>query len=177
MEINSFKDLVRLAPKELQQVFWQQWKAPQNPNYHPEGNTLKHIAVVVTRAIQQYPKDIDMILSAFFHDLGKYFTLDFKNGNPTAHGHEDVSVEFVDKYNDWITSLGGDPEKIKYVVSNHMKVKSNVWDVMKQSKKDKITQSPNYDTLSKFGGIDKGGLHETITNIINDEIDHFFLTS
>jgi predicted HD phosphohydrolase len=140
MEIKSFKDLVKVAPKDLQQVFWQQWKAPQNINHHPEGNTLKHIAVVVTRAISQYPNNIDMILSAFFHDLGKYYTLDFKNNQPTAHGHEKISVEFVDKYADWIISLGGDPEKVKYVVSNHMKVKPHVWDVMKQSKKDKITQ-------------------------------------
>lgn len=169
-QIHSFKDLVRLAPKELQHVFWQQWKAPQNPQYHPEGNTLKHIAVVVTRAIRQYPDDIDMILAAFFHDLGKFFTLDYKNNIPTAYKHEEVSVEFVDKFANWITSLGGDVERIKYIVENHMKIKPNVWDVMKQKKKDIITQHPAYDKLNKFGGIDKGGLKETIIRIINEEI-------
>lgn len=170
MTINSFKDLVRLAPKDLQQVFWQQWKAPQNPNYHPEGNTLKHIAVVVTRAIKNYPFDIDMILAAFFHDLGKFYTLDFKNNQPTAHGHEKVSVEFVDKYNEWIKSLGGNPEKIKFIVENHMRIKPQVWDVMKQSKKDKLTNDPNYQHLSNFGTLDKGGLHEMINKIIDEEL-------
>lgn len=170
MQIKSFKDLVRLAPKELQLVFWKQWKAPQNPVYHPEGNTLKHIAVVVTRAIQQYPNDIDMILAAFFHDLGKFFTLDYKNNIPTAHGHEKISIEFVDKFNEWIKSLGGNVERIKYIVENHMKIKPNVWDVMKQKKKDIITQHPDYEKLNKFGGIDKGGLKETINKIVNEEL-------
>jgi len=177
MEINTFKDLVRLAPKDLQRVFWEQWKAPQNPNHHPEGNTLKHIAVVVTRAIKNHPDDIDLILSAFFHDLGKYYTLDFKNNQPTAHGHEKISVEFVDKYADWIQSLGGNVEKIKFVVTHHMRVKPNVWDVMKQSKKEKLINDPNYKSLDDFSKLDKGGLHETITNIIDDEINYFFLTS
>lgn len=171
MQIKNFKDLVRLAPKELQQVFWQQWKAPQNPIYHPEGNTLKHIAVVVTRAIQQYPNDIDMILAAFFHDLGKFFTLDYKNNIPTAHGHEKISIKFVDKFGEWIKSLGGDVEKIKYIVENHMKIKPNVWDVMKQTKKNKITQHPEYEKLNKFGGIDKGGLKEIVNRMINEELN------
>jgi len=157
--IQSFKDLVRSAPKDLQNLFWQQWKAPQNPVHHPEGNTLKHIAVVVTRAIRQHPDDMDIILAALFHDLGKAFTLDFKNGNPTAHGHEKESEKFVDKYRDWITSMGGNPAVVKYIVANHMKVKSHVWDVIQQKKKAKITGDPSYPKLDSFGKIDKGGLN------------------
>ncbi len=168
--IKSFKDLVRIAPTELQNILWQQWRAPQNPKHHPEGNTLKHITIVVNRAINQYPDDIDMILSAFFHDLGKFYTLDYKNGNPTAHGHEKKSMEFVDQFTDWITSMGGNVERVRFIVEHHMRIKPDVWNVMKQSKKDKLTQHPDYDKLSNFGKIDKGGLNESILCLINEEI-------
>lgn len=109
-------------------------------------------------------------INNFFHDLGKYFTLDFKNNLPTAHGHEKVSIEFVDKYSEWITSLGGNPEKIKYIVENHMKIKPEVWDVMKQSKKDKIAINPDFNHLSNFGKIDKGGLQEIINKMIDEQL-------
>lgn len=170
MQIRNFKDLIKSAPRELQTIFWQQWKAPQNPEHHPEGNTLKHIAVVVNRAIKQHPDDINIILSALFHDLGKYHVLGYKNGKPTAHGHEKVSVTFVDEFADWIKSMGGDVDKIKFVVANHMKVKPNVWDVMKQSKKDAIEKDPHYEPLQKFTKLDKGGLHEMIHEITTDYI-------
>jgi len=161
-QITSFKDIVRLAPKELQNIIWQQWKAPQNPKYHPEGNTLKHITMVVTRAIREYPNDIDMILAALFHDLGKFYTLDYKNNQPTAHGHEKVSVEFVDQFADWIRSMGGDVDKIRFIVANHMRIKPDTWNVMKQSKKNKIINDPNYQSIQNFGTLDKGGLQEVI---------------
>lgn len=169
-KIASFKDLFRLAPKELQNILWLQWKAPQNPKHHPEGNTLKHISVVVNRAIKNHPNDIDMILAAFFHDLGKYYTLDYKNGQPTAYGHEKKSVEFVDQFSEWIKSMGGDAEKIKFVVANHMKVKNDVWNQMKQSKKDKLINDPNFQSVQNFSNIDKGGLDEVLKNIIKEEI-------
>jgi len=41
------KSLIKSAPKELQKLFFSQWNAKQNPNWHPEGNTLKHILVVL----------------------------------------------------------------------------------------------------------------------------------
>lgn len=169
-QITNFKDLIKLAPKELQTIIWQQWKAPQNPKHHPEGNTLKHIAVVINRAIKEHPGDIDIILSALFHDLGKYHTLGFKNDTPTAHGHEKISVKFVDEFADWIKQMGGDVDKIRFIVSNHMKVKSNVWDVMKQTKKDVITKDPNFEPLQKFTKLDKGGLREMVDNITTNYV-------
>ena len=170
VKISNFKELVRSAPKELQTIIWQQWKAPQNPKHHPEGNTLKHINVVVNRAIKEHPDDIDIILSALFHDLGKYHVLGFKNDQPTAHGHEKISVKFVDEFADWIKSMGGNVDKIRFIVANHMKVKSNVWDVMKPTKKDIITKDPNFEPLQKFTKLDKGGLREMVENITNDYI-------
>jgi hypothetical protein len=158
MQIKSFKDLVRLAPQDLKTVFFQQWQAPQNPQYHPEGNTLKHIAIVVNRALAKYPNNINIVLSAFFHDLGKFDALAFNvQGQPTAHGHEDLSVKLVDKYEDWIKQMGGDINIIRYIVSNHMKMKPQVWDVMRSGKKEKINTDPNFKDLESFATIDRGG--------------------
>lgn len=154
----SFKSLLKSAPIELQQQFWKNWNAPQNITYHPEGNVAKHIITVTNRAIKQFPNNINLILAAFFHDLGKIDTLAYKNDKPTAHGHEDVSATLVKRYANWIEELGGNVDEIEYIVSNHMKIKSNVWDVMKQKKKDKITSNPAWQDLEKFGKIDKGGL-------------------
>jgi hypothetical protein len=57
--------------------------------------------------------------------------------------------------------MGGNLDKIRYIVGNHMKIKSSTWDTMKDSKKQVIMDSPYFSDLEKFGSIDKGGLFET----------------
>jgi len=78
-EVSSFKDLFELAPKSLQEFMLSMWQVGQDPEKHPEGNTLKHIISTTNRAIRDAklkqkegePFDIDSVLIAFFHDLGK----------------------------------------------------------------------------------------------------------
>jgi hypothetical protein len=139
-----------------------QWKAKQNPIHHPEGNTLKHIIVVTNRAFKNFPDNKDIQLAAYFHDLGKLATYDInpKTGQPTAYGHEEKSVELIDEFSNFIQQQGANPEIVKYIVKNHMKIKPTTWDVMKPSKKDPIITNPHYQDLEKFGTIDKGGLLE-----------------
>ena len=139
-----------------------QWKAKQNPSHHPEGNTLKHIIVVTNRAFKNFPDNKDIQLAAYFHDLGKLATYDInpKTGQPTAYGHEEKSVELIDEFSNFVQQQGANPEIVKYIVKNHMKIKPNTWDVMKPSKKDPIVNNPHYQDLEKFGTIDKGGLLE-----------------
>ena len=158
--VSNFKELYNASPRPLQQILMDQWKAKQNPEWHPEGNVLKHIITVTNRAFATQPENINLILSAYFHDLGKLATagVNPKTGQPTAHGHEKVSTQLVNEYSEFIESLGGDPEEIEYMVSNHMKMKPRVWDVMRQSKKDKITDHPSFDNLDAFSKIDRGGL-------------------
>jgi len=158
--VTNFKELYNASPRPLQQILMDQWKAKQNPEWHPEGNVLKHIITVTNRAFAEQPENINLILSAYFHDLGKLATLGVnpKTGQPTAHGHEKVSTQLVNEYSEFIESLGGDPEEIGYMVSNHMKMKPRVWDVMRQSKKDKITDHPSFGNLDALSKIDRGGL-------------------
>jgi len=158
----SFQSLYRSSPQELKQIIMDQWKAKQNPTYHPEGNTLKHIIVVTNRAFKNFPDNKDIQLAAYFHDLGKLATYDInpKTGQPTAYGHEEKSVELIDEFSNFIQQQGANPEIVKYIVKNHMKIKPSTWDVMRPTKKDPIINNPHYQDLEKFGTIDKGGLLE-----------------
>lgn len=156
----DFGTLYRKSPKELQDIVMSQWKAKQNPKYHPEGNTLKHIITVTNRAFKYFPDNPNIQLAAYFHDLGKLATagVNPKTGQPTAYGHENEGVGLVDKYESFIKAQGADPKIVRYIVKNHMKIKPGTWNVMRQSKKDPIMNDPSFDKLMKFGDIDKGGL-------------------
>lgn len=154
--ISTFRDLYDTMPQSLQDALKRLWKVPQRKDYHPEGNTLKHVITVVKRAIKT--GDIDIVLAALFHDLGKYDTLQFriKDRMPTAYGHEKVSATMVKDNRDYIRELGGNPVVVYYLVKQHMRVK--LIDKMKQKKADFIRKNPQFDRLNKFKDIDKGGL-------------------
>jgi hypothetical protein len=153
--------LIKVLPNELKKIFYSQWNAKQNPKWHPEGNTLKHIIVVLKRAFHHYPDDPNMIMAALFHDLGKIdtYSLNPKTNQPTAYGHEYKSVDYIDQFSDWIESFNGtDVDEIKYLVKNHMKVKPSIWDTMKDSKKEPIKSHKSFDKLMGFTKkLDGGG--------------------
>ena len=153
----SFKSLYQQSPPELKKIVIDQWKAKQNPKYNPEGNTLKHIIIVTDRAFRDFPDNKNVQLAAYFHDLGKLSTYDInpKTGQPTSYYHEKESVNLINKFDNFIEQQGADPEIVKYIVQNHMKIKPSTWDIMKLSKKDPILNDPNYQDLEKFSTIDK----------------------
>ena len=169
------QELIKNLPKELKELLFKQWGAKQNPEWHPEGNTLKHIIVVIKRAYHHYPDDPNMVMAALFHDLGKIDTykINPKTNQPTAYGHEDKSTDYVEKFKDWIESFEGmDVEEIKYLVKNHMKVKPSTWDQMKDKKKEPIMSHPSFDKLMGFTDkLDGGGtdLKESIRKVLKEE--------
>jgi hypothetical protein len=172
------QELIKSLPNELKNLLFSQWKAKQNPKWHPEGNTLKHIVVVVKRAYEHYPDDPNMIMAALFHDLGKVDTykINPKTGQPTAYGHEDVSTDYVETFRDWIDSYEGtDIDEIKYLVKNHMKVKPSTWDAMRDTKKEPIQKHPAFNKLMGFtdnldgGGMDiRKNIKEAIKEVVNE---------
>ena len=171
------QELIKNLPNELKELLFKQWDAKQNPEWHPEGNTLKHIIVVIKRAYHHYPDDPNMVMAALFHDLGKIDTykINPKTNQPTAYGHEDKSTDYVEKFKDWIESFEGmDVEEIKYLVKNHMKVKPSTWDQMKDKKKEPIMSHPAFDKLMGFTDkLDGGGtdLKESIRRILKEETE------
>jgi len=161
------QELIRSLPQDLKKLFFDQWGAKQSKKWHPEGNSLKHIILVLRRAYNKYGDDPNMIMAALFHDLGKMdtYAINPKTGEPTAYGHDAKSGEYVKQYADWIESFeGANVDVIEYLVINHMKMKPSTWDVMKQAKKDPIEQNPAFDKLKGFETIDIGGIQEVINN-------------
>ena len=114
---------------------------------------------------------MDIILAAYFHDLGKLATagVNPKTGNPTAYGHEKESSKLVQKYSNFISKMGANPENVEYLVASHMKIKPRTWDVMRQKKKDKIQQHSSFSDLEKFTKIDRGGLDLEETQLFSKE--------
>ena len=157
-EYLDFKKLFNSAPKELKDRFFKGWDIKQRADFHPEGNTLKHMMEVTKRAIKTYPNDIDMILAAFFHDIGKdaVYAINPKTGNPSAFGHEKVSADLVEKYASWIKGMDGDVQRIKEIVASHMKIKN--LPKMTDKKAKELEQNPYFADFIKFKFIDKGGL-------------------
>ena len=157
--VKNFKELLLMFPKEVRGKIMRLKCVPQNPKWHPEGNTLKHTILVVRRAIEYSNKDADMIIAALFHDVGKYDTLGTnpKTGQPTAFGHEKVSAEEVEKYKDAIESLGGNVNRIKAIVKDHMRIKK--YGEMRQKKKEQMEAMEIFDDLKFFcNKLDKGGI-------------------
>jgi hypothetical protein len=178
---SNYKELYNSMPTSLKELMFRQWDAKQNPKWHPEGNSLKHILVVIKRAYHHYPNDPNMIMAALFHDLGKMDTygINPKTGEPTAYGHEDKSEKYVEEYRDWIESFGGtDVDEIKYIVKNHMKIKPSTWDVMKDSKKEPISSHSAFEKLRGFTDkLDGGGtmmeqsIRRNLRRLVNESND------
>jgi hypothetical protein len=154
--ITNFKSLFKLLPTELQKRVYALKDIDQRRDYHPEGNTLKHTIMVVKRAIQD--DDIDLVLAALFHDIGKDETgkPHPKKGYMTHWGHERVSGTLVKKYAKFIKSLGGNAANILYIVKYHMKAKKV--GEMRPAKQAKLKSFRAWDSLERFTKHDRGGL-------------------
>ena len=150
------------------------------------GGYIDHVIRVANNALNLYSvwedaggdlstyTEEELVFAALFHDLGKMDTykINPKTGNPTAYGHEKESVEYVEKFRDWIESFEGtDVDEIKYLVKNHMKIKPSTWDQMRDKKKKPIEDNPDSDKLVAFTDkLDGGGtnLAEQIRKILKE---------
>lgn len=154
--IDYFKVLYDSAPKELQEIIDSTEGSEQNPYWHPEGNTLIHIRLVTNRLHNCY-HDIDLDLAGLFHDLGKVETTKWSEEKKswTAFGHEEVSSKILDDFKSWVIKLGGNFNKIKFIVDNHMRIK--YLSEFKLQNKVELFSSPYIDDVLKFNSADYGG--------------------
>ena len=152
----TFRDIWGKMPMDLKKTVYALKDQGQNPTHHPEGNVLKHTIIVTRRALAT--GDIDLALAAIFHDIGKATTAGThpKTGKVTHYGHEKDSSEMVKKYGRWITSMGGNPEDVLYLVSQHMRMK--VFKDMRPKKQEKFASHKLHGKLTQFATkIDRGG--------------------
>jgi hypothetical protein len=154
---NLFEEvLLPIMPKELVDDINKMKMIHQNLEWHPEDLLYIHTKVVTNRLHKKY-KNINLILAGVFHDLGKIDTTFFNEEKNTysAHGHEDLSLVYIEQNIEWIKSVGGNPDKIRYIVQHHMRVK--FLNEMKKSKKLRFQAEKWFHLVEKFATCDKGG--------------------
>lgn len=158
--IDEFSILYNDAPSSLKLIIDECENAEQNPYWHPEGNTLNHIKLVVNRLHNCY-NDINLDLAGLFHDLGKTITTEWDEEKKswTAHGHEDEFAIIANKYKNWIESLGADFNTVEFIIKNHMRIK--YLDEFRFQEKIKFINEPLFDYVLKFETADYGGTELT----------------
>lgn len=150
-------DLCLIAPALLYEYILECADTPQNPLWHPEGpnervphNVLFHIGIVYERAREW--GDVDLMMAAFFHDLGKAGTTEMNDGSWTSRGHEELSSKLVQRYRPWIEEMGCNYQKVYEVVKDHMAVKYE--GQMSRKTLEKFRAGPYYHHILKFSEFD-----------------------
>jgi CRISPR/Cas system-associated endonuclease Cas3-HD len=95
------------------------------------------------------------MLAALFHDLGKVDATRPHRSQPgkwSAHGHEFSSARLVEKYRDWIESLGANFDIVYFIVKEHMRVK-HIHE-MRPSKQVTLRQHKYFDLVHQFSDFD-----------------------
>ncbi len=154
--VSSFDSIIefllnndRRGYKSLANIILDLKNYEQREDKHPEGNVFNHTKICVEKAIKT--KDIDLIVAALFHDIGKNKTWGIhpKLGFITYYNHEKESVKIVKKHKSIITEiLGADYGAVYFIVKNHMRAK-NFRD-MRDAKKNKLKESKYFDKLMIF---------------------------
>lgn len=160
----TFTDFYNAAPKEVQEYMDRCAKTPQSVLWHPEGDVKTHTNIVFNRA--KRTGDINFMMAAFFHDLGK---ADATRQHPTIPGkwsakmHEHSSARLVERHRDWIESVGADYDIVHYIVIQHMRVK-HIHE-MRPSKQATFRQDKYFNLAHQFSDFDN------MRNDYSDDID------
>lgn len=159
-KILTFEKLVSKAPEDIKNILIRSEETPQSGKWHPEApndkvphNVLKHIKIVYNRALKT--GDLDLVLTAFFHDLGKAKTTRPSRktqGSWSSYGHELESTKIVERHKAWIEELGGNYNRIHDLVKFHMKIK--LMSEMRSNKQKELRENPYFEDLLKFSEFD-----------------------
>lgn len=122
MEKYNFKELYERFPLELRQKL----SETQQPiKWHPEGNVDKHIELVFEYAKNHF-KDLNLMVSALFHDLGKIETTYLKTRKDgqqfwTSPNHEKYAKGYIHMYAELFDDLDVDWDMIEEICYQHMR--------------------------------------------------------
>lgn len=159
MDTDMFDYIYSYSPQTIKDYIDALKTITQRKDYHPEGDVYIHTKTVVNRIAET--KNIDLIIAAYLHDTGKDRTQKIKNSIIMHPGHEAYSSQLLNigsPWRIWIKKLGGAPDTIKFIISNHMKMKylsnqkNEIWYNSISSIQKKY--------LDIFSSVDKGGLYE-----------------
>ena len=149
-DIMAFEGMRSYMKPTIQDYVTRTGETPQGTKHHPEGDVLVHTKIVFARARNRSANNVDMQLAALFHDLGKVdTTVPKEDGGYSAHEHELVSTRLLTYARREVEELGGNYEKIKFIVRNHMRAKR--LDEMKRSKVAELEEQGEwFDDLMLF---------------------------
>jgi len=162
---DTFEEFYESAPKEIKDYIDRCANTPQTLKWHPEGDVCRHTKIVFNRA--KRTGDINMMLAAIFHDLGKADVTkksDTISDKWSAHGHEKISAHLVEKYSNWIEEMGGVPEIVYYIVDQHMRIQQI--SKMRPAKQEKFRKDKYYKLVHQFSEFD-----DMITKDYKNDID------
>jgi len=160
----SFEELAGKLPVALIE---QLKKTPQNPHYHSEGNVFNHIKMVYEE-LHIY-ENLDLYISALFHDLGKIDTLHVyekeKGIKVQTIGHEDYSQSYIDKYKDCYIDYDIDWTKVAFICLLHMRAHKYLAGEIKKEGKKAIFETHKYSKeLLQFANADNKGRIKDMKN-------------
>jgi len=146
----------------------------QDSVWHPEGDCETHTKQVFEYAQTHFPENIDLLLVAIFHDLGKpetqsirardksfkgdVLSLDWKEQKISNLYHELKAEKYIDDYFHLYSDISTNIDKIKEICANHLKSHNYVNGTIK--KRNKLNNFENltyYKDLLQFEQCDTQG--------------------
>jgi len=159
MKKYKFEELWNRLPNDIREACE---KCEQDPIYHPEGVVTQHIRMVFDYANTNYNGDVDLLLYALFHDLGKPETQTFKEKDGVLRisnkMHETKCFYYINKYFHLYSDISINKEKIIEICENHMK--AHFYDsgtMKKQHKRQNFEKLKYFDDILKFLKCDENG--------------------
>jgi len=135
-------------------------KCPQDPKYHGEGSVYNHIEMVFNEC-QSY-NDVDIFMSAIFHDLGKIDTLKVFEKESGIRiqtiNHESHVDRYIDLYKNVFSMYDVNWDKVKFICKEHMRCHKYLnGEITKLSKRELFEIHPYAEALIKFSQADNRG--------------------
>lgn len=141
----------------------------QSPLYHPEGNVLPHIKLVI-EALKG--ESLNLKFAALFHDIGKVSTTEVQeDGKITSRGHAEIGKEITEVILKRLKFSNSDIEYICSLVGDHMKLIDFI--KMSKSSKRKLVSKEYFSDLYKLHKADKMNRRGMFKDDIEEAVETF----
>ncbi len=111
----------------------------QRPEYHPEGDVLYHSLQVFEQARDRRPYDVEFLLAALLHDVGKGIE---------PHNHVEAAVRSL---------TGVVTDRTMFLIRHHMDAQEYREGTLSPRKRNKLKQSEDFDDLLLLAECDRAG--------------------
>jgi len=132
----------------------------QPPEFHPEGDVFEHTMIMLDAVARRYAKNIELLLGALLHDVGKPPTMEMKD-RITFNNHTQVGVDMARRLLRRLRFSNETRNAAADLVGQHMRF-MNVTE-MRPAKLKKFLRMDNFDLhmelhrldcLASHGGLD-----------------------